>query len=255
MGKSYIYKITFEEVPHFYFGVRGRSPEGDPYLGSPRTNRIYWEIYTPKKQILWVYDSWEEACEVETALIVQNWANPYCLNKNANGAFPKDMCRKGGKLGGLRTAEKLKSDSVFASERNKSVSESLKKTYSENPSLLEQKSQLLKRVAKGGNITRLEKMAEDPSYRDEIYGKVSKTKKQRLIKDSSYRNSLTERLRNATEAYSSRLRNDPQFRNKVASRLRNLARGTIWINNGSEEKRINKNLPIPSGYFKGRLKK
>lgn len=86
--KHYVYKITFEEVPHFYIGVRSNpDPDNDPYLGSPKTHRSYWDIYTPKKQILWVFTSRDEACDVETALILQNWGNRYCLNASCARAI------------------------------------------------------------------------------------------------------------------------------------------------------------------------
>lgn len=106
---AYVYKITFEEVPHFYIGVRSKDPEGDGYLGSPVTHRCYWEIYTPKKQILWVFDSWEKACEVEIALIKQNWTNKYCLNENIKGAISLGACSKGGRV----LTDKRKNDPEF----------------------------------------------------------------------------------------------------------------------------------------------
>jgi hypothetical protein len=110
---SYVYKISFDEVPHFYLGVRKGEPEGDSYLGSPVTHKCYWEIYTPKKQILWVYDSWEEACAVETVLIKENWNNKYCLNTNANGAFSLESCSKGGRKAAKALHERRLNDPEF----------------------------------------------------------------------------------------------------------------------------------------------
>jgi hypothetical protein len=104
---AYVYKITFDEVPHFYFGVRGRDPDGDPYLGSPKTHRCYWETYTPKKQIFSVYNSWERACEIEKELIRQNWKNRYCLNESCGGFFSPQANSKGGRIGGRKGAKKL----------------------------------------------------------------------------------------------------------------------------------------------------
>ena len=79
---AYVYKITFEEVPHFYFGVRSHTdPKNDTYLGSPKTHKNYWEIYTPKMQILYKFSSWDLAYKVEIELIKQNIQNKYCLNE------------------------------------------------------------------------------------------------------------------------------------------------------------------------------
>jgi len=105
MKKTYIYKITFDETPHFYFGVRKHStPENDVYMGTPYTHKNYWEIYTPKKQILWVYDDWNFACKIEKSLISQNWQNKYCLNMNVGGIVPTDLCQ----LGAIRANQTIK---------------------------------------------------------------------------------------------------------------------------------------------------
>lgn len=252
---AYVYKITFEEVPHFYFGVRGRDPEGDDYLGSPVTHKCYWEIYVPKKQILGVYDSWKEACSVEMALIQQNWDNRYCLNQNANGAFPREVCSRGGEIGGCRTAKRLKEDEDFAKTRAEAISTSLKKAYAENPQLKEQKSQLLRTVSKKGNQARLDKMGRDVEYKDNLYSKVADTKKRRYKEDLAYRDRELDKLRRAREAYDRKLETNPEFREIVIKRLGGITRGTIWVNNGSEEKRISKTTPIPPGFTKGRIKR
>jgi hypothetical protein len=96
--KHYVYKITFEEVPHFYFGVRSHhNPNLDSYLGTPITHRNYWKIYSPKKQILSVFSSREEAEQVEVSLISQNWNCRYCLNKNISGYPSIEARSKGGR--------------------------------------------------------------------------------------------------------------------------------------------------------------
>jgi hypothetical protein len=86
--RIYIYKITFEEVPYFYYGVHREKKYGEYYMGSPVTNKWAWSIYTPKKQILQEFDSAEEAHEVEVR-IIKYFLNkdPNCLNANAGGLF------------------------------------------------------------------------------------------------------------------------------------------------------------------------
>lgn len=123
METSYIYKITFEETPHFYIGVRKHSdPKNDPYLGTPYTNKNYWEIYTPKKQILWVYEDWKLACRVEKSLISQNWQNKYCLNMNVGGVVSADLCR----LGAMRANQTIKMKRELDPEFDSKIREHMK---------------------------------------------------------------------------------------------------------------------------------
>jgi len=125
METSYIYKITFEETPHFYVGVRKHpDPKNDnDYLGTPYTHKNYWEIYTPKKQILWVYDDWEFACKVEKSIISKNWQNKYCLNMNIGGIVPTDLCR----LGAIRANETILAKRQLDSEYDSKLRDHMKK--------------------------------------------------------------------------------------------------------------------------------
>lgn len=118
METSYIYKITFEETPHFYIGVRKHSdPKSDnDYLGTPYTHKNYWEIYTPKKQILWVYDNWEFACKVEKSIITENWQNKYCLNMNIGGIVATELCCLGAKKANQTIKLKRELDSEYDSK-------------------------------------------------------------------------------------------------------------------------------------------
>ena len=54
--RIYLYKITFEEVPYYYYGVKKEKYFNEEYWGSPYTNKWCWELYTPKKQILQFFD-------------------------------------------------------------------------------------------------------------------------------------------------------------------------------------------------------
>jgi hypothetical protein len=86
--RIYLYKITFEEVPYFYYGIHREKEYNEYYMGSPVTNKWVWNIYTPKKQILQEFESIEDASKVEIR-IIKYFLNKdsNCLNANAGGIF------------------------------------------------------------------------------------------------------------------------------------------------------------------------
>jgi hypothetical protein len=100
--RIYIYKITFEEVLYYYYGVHKEKKFGEYYMGSPVTHKWVWDFYTPKKQILEIFDysdeSWIEAQEVEKRLIepVYN-TDKWCLNKNCGGIISLEVLRRTGR--------------------------------------------------------------------------------------------------------------------------------------------------------------
>lgn len=98
--RIYTYKITFEEVPYYYYGMHEEKVYDEEYWGSPKTHKWCWEIYTPKKQILETFISREDAGEIERRLIkpVYN-TDKWCLNANCAGVFSLDTCSKAGKKG------------------------------------------------------------------------------------------------------------------------------------------------------------
>jgi hypothetical protein len=108
--KIYLYKITFEEVPYYYYGVHKEKYFNDDYWGSPKTNKWCWELYTPKKQILQYFDfndnGWIEAQEVEKRIIkpVYN-QDKWCLNESCGGYFSLNTLSIGGQKGGERAKE------------------------------------------------------------------------------------------------------------------------------------------------------
>ena len=67
--RIYVYKITFEEVPYYYYGMHQEKVFDEEYWGSPKTNKWAWELYTPKKQILQLFSTRHEAYEIEKKLI------------------------------------------------------------------------------------------------------------------------------------------------------------------------------------------
>lgn len=100
--RIYTYKVTFEEVPHWYWGVHKEKRFGKPYFGSPVTHRWMWEFYTPKIQMLEFFpytdEGWEEARKVERRIVLQDLNNPLCLNENCGGTPSLSALCRGGAL-------------------------------------------------------------------------------------------------------------------------------------------------------------
>jgi hypothetical protein len=98
--RIYIYKITFEEVPYYYYGVHKEKKFDEYYMGSPVTHKWVWDFYTPKKQILEIFDysdeGWLEAQEVETRLIRPFLNNKWCLNERCGCKTSIRICRENG---------------------------------------------------------------------------------------------------------------------------------------------------------------
>jgi hypothetical protein len=100
--RIYIYKITFEEVQYYYYGVHKEKRFDEYYMGSPKTHKWCWDFYTPKKQILEFFEfndeGWLEAQEVEKRIIrpVYN-TDKWCLNESCGGIISLEMYSNGGK--------------------------------------------------------------------------------------------------------------------------------------------------------------
>ncbi len=99
--RIYIYKITFEEVRYYYYGVHKEKKFGEYYMGSPKTHKWVWDFYTPKKQILQFFDfteeGWLEANKIEKRIIRPFYNNDkWCLNENCGGFISMEAKRKSG---------------------------------------------------------------------------------------------------------------------------------------------------------------
>jgi hypothetical protein len=99
--RIYTYKITFEEVPYYYYGVHKENKFNDYYMGSPRTHKWCWELYTSKKQILefFEYDDtgFLKAQEIEKQLIKSVYqTDKWCLNENCGGRISIEICKLNG---------------------------------------------------------------------------------------------------------------------------------------------------------------
>lgn len=95
--RIYTYKITFEETQYFYYGIHKEKRFGEHYLGTPVTHAWMWNFYTPKKQILEFFESWEEAKEVEDRLIRPFLNDRLCLNEAVGFYKSVESCARGGK--------------------------------------------------------------------------------------------------------------------------------------------------------------
>ena len=96
--RIYTYKITFEEVPYYYYGMHEEKKYGEKYWGSPITNKWCWELYTPKKQILEIFNNRKDAHEVEKRLIKPVLNDKWCLNANVGGLLSKEQYKKIGRM-------------------------------------------------------------------------------------------------------------------------------------------------------------
>ena len=111
--RIYLYKITFEEVPYYYYGIKKEEHYNQKYWGSPKTNKWCWELYTPKKQILEVFpytdEGWMEALEVEKRLIKPFFnADKWCLNEHCGGKMSLDILRENGRKNSRKSIEERK---------------------------------------------------------------------------------------------------------------------------------------------------
>ena len=139
--RIYTYKITFEEVPYYYYGVHKEKIFGEDYWGSPVTNKWCWELYTPKKQILELFDytdeGWVEANLVEDRLIkpVYN-TDRWCLNENCGGIISLEVLREigiknGKKQGKINYKNGIGFFAISKEERSKIGKKSGTKNYQE----------------------------------------------------------------------------------------------------------------------------
>lgn len=108
--RIYVYKITFEEVPHYYYGVHKEKKFNEKYWGSPITHKNYWELYTPKKEILKEFpyneEGWTAAQNFENEIIklVYN-DDDLCLNEHYGGLVSLKILRENAGKGGQKSYE------------------------------------------------------------------------------------------------------------------------------------------------------
>jgi len=132
--RIYTYKITFEEVPYYYYGVKKEKYFNQEYWGSPITNKWVWDFYTPKKQILELFEysdeGWLEAQEVEKRIITPVLNDNWCLNENVGGIMSMNIHSVAGKRAGQKTYQlKLGLHSLSKEEKKEVAKMGGKRTY------------------------------------------------------------------------------------------------------------------------------
>jgi hypothetical protein len=96
----YTYKVTFEEIPHYYYGLHSTENLDDGYQGSPKTNRWYWDFYTPTLKPLEFFDTRGEAADLERRLILPVLNDFLCLNERCGYAVSIEVAQKAGTVSG-----------------------------------------------------------------------------------------------------------------------------------------------------------
>ena len=107
--RIYTYKITFEEVPYYYYGSKKEKYFDEEYWGSPVTNKWCWELYTAKKQILEIFDysdeGYEQCRKVESRLIKPFLNDFLCLNENCGVSVSLKIRQNNGRRQGKKNFE------------------------------------------------------------------------------------------------------------------------------------------------------
>ena len=83
----FVYKVTFEGTPYYYYGLHSTNNLNDGYLGSPSTHKWYWEFYEATLTPLEFFDTREQAFEAERRIIQVFLNEKNCLNEHSNACF------------------------------------------------------------------------------------------------------------------------------------------------------------------------
>jgi hypothetical protein len=114
--RIYTYKVTFEEIPYWYWGVHKEKKYNDGYLGTPVTHKWMWEFYTPHLQICEVFpnteEGWKEAQLVEKRLIRPDLNNSWCLNEGCGGSVSLATLAQNGRVQGLKNRGRILSETA-----------------------------------------------------------------------------------------------------------------------------------------------
>lgn len=175
--RIYTYKVTFEEVPYYYYGVHKENKFGEYYMGSPVTHKWCWNVYTPKKQILEIFpytdDGWLEAQSVEKRIIKFFYnSDVNSLNKGCGCEISLSILRENGKRVGKIYG---KINSKIAKENNIGIFSLSPQEIKENASKGGKIGGKINAKNKTGVCGRSkEKMTEDGKKGGKISGKKNK---------------------------------------------------------------------------------
>jgi hypothetical protein len=128
--RIYVYKITFDEVDHYYYGSHKEKRFNEYYMGSPVTHKVFWKLYTPKKEYIEFFEfsdeGYAEARIFEDSLIAPVLNEELCLNEHVGGFISLDSCR----IGGQRAyVQKKGIHSLTIEEKRQLGKENGKKSY------------------------------------------------------------------------------------------------------------------------------
>lgn len=229
--RIYLYKIIFENQPFWYWGVHKESKFGERYMGSPITNKRYWETFKPLKEIVETFnyseEGWLKALERESRLIREDWLNPLCLNATCGGK-PSPLLMK-----------KLWKDPDFREKQSR-----IRKSLWKDDSYREKVSSGVSRAweyegRKERHVKNMVERYENPDYKNNLVKKLS------IV------------IPLACEASQS-----PEAKRKRKETLekighqrgeKNSQYGTMWITNGKINRKIKKGDAIPSDFYPGRI--
>ena len=258
--RIFVYKITFYEVPNFYYGWHKEKYCDDGYMGSPKYYREFWELYTPVREIISEFEYSDigavQAQILEKCLIKSSWDNPDSLNMSCGGMAHPEV---------LAEIARNRWKDLNYRERYSSMM----KDFWKDP---EFRGKMVDRDMRKSND--LEQLWEDPEYRNgmiemsrtlwETPGRIEKHKNYMKDKwqDPEYRSrvSLSQKLvwqePGRREQIKQRMKNqwkDPEYREKISKS----GEEWMWITDGTPEKtyKVLKKSEIPEGYRRGRTVK
>jgi hypothetical protein len=209
--RIYTYKISFEEVPYYYYGSKKEKKFNEDYWGSPVTNKWCWELYTPRKQILELFDytseGYEECIKVENRLIKPVLNDVWCLNENYSNFYSLKVLSDAGKKGGNsnrenktgicgRSKEKMREDGIKNGNKTKELGLGIFSMTKE------EKSQLAKQVmqkCKENNTGIYVRSKEQQSAAGKIGGKIA-AEKNRITGKGLFGVSIEQRSENGKKS-------------------------------------------------------
>jgi hypothetical protein len=228
--RIYVYKVTFVDRLFWYWGVHKEKKFDEYYMGSPVTNKSYWGLYTPTKEIIEVFEysneGWKEALNLEILLIKRDWHNPNCLNCGCGGSASPEIIRA------------LWSDSNFCERMSH-----IRKKQWEDPEYAEKA------------FSGLKAYWEDPNAGLKHSAIIKEAYKNPLIREPATERILKLQPEGVKAALSTKAREKRKATmtaNKHAQGEKNSQYGTRWITNGLINEKIKSSCQIPEGFWLGR---
>lgn len=192
-------------------------------MGSPSTHKDYWDLYTPVKEIIKVFENSPEgkleAQLFEKELIRPDLNNPLCLNEGCSGVVSTEINSK--------TASRVMMER-WADPEQRRIMVDRARTRWNDPELRERMAELMSERSKG------------------------------FWKNEEYRRKVTERARESlTEKWKDPEWRESHLRARIGLRKgeKNPMFGMIYITDGTREgsKVVPKEDPIPEGFIPGRF--